>query len=75
MKRILAVATLLLTTYAIPVQAASDARREARIDQNPVPTEGVLLADSRDDAWDRYRDERHRERKRAGPHRPQLYST
>lgn len=63
MKRILAIATLLLATCsAIPAEAAfSQSRRDRDISATPVSTEGVLLADSRvDDAWDQYKDERHR---------------
>ncbi len=63
MKRILAIATLLFaTTLAIPAEAVfSQSRRDRNISEATVQTNGVLLADSRvDDAWDRYKDERHR---------------
>lgn len=63
MKRILAIATLLLaTSSAIPAVASPPpGTRTLRTSENPVETEGVLIADSRDDAWRRYRDDRHRQ--------------
>ena len=67
MKRILAIATLLLAAGStVPAQAASDSGPETPGDRSfagrTVQTEATLIADSRvDRAWDEYRDRRHRE--------------